>query len=142
MSMTITQITQIIPPPTLASNTILLGDIAALKALSPKELKALRVYLRSKELANDGSYPVTTYDPATPANVDKLFQDAKTMYGSIPTGDLMYAAVAVDWTNCKVVYSAVSADVNSLRGSIKAYMARTEDELDRAAAYLRLEIGE
>jgi hypothetical protein len=140
--MTLVALPQITPPPTRVSNAALLTNIAALHALNPREMKALRVYVRMKEVANDASSPLTGYDPATEGAITALFQDAKAVYGSIPIGDLPYAALAVDIANCKAVYGALSYDVNTLRGLLGRLVDRTEDELDRAAAYLRLEIGE
>lgn len=142
MAITLIALPQITPTPTRESNAALLTNIEALKCLNPREQKALRLYVRAKELANDGSSPLTNYDPATVRNIDALFQDAKTVFGNIPSGDMPLACLAVDISNCKAVYGALSYDVNTLRGLLGQIVDRSDDELDRAAAYLRLEIGE
>ena len=142
MAITLIALPQITPPPTRESNAALLTNIEALKCLNPREQKALRVYCRMKELANDASSPLTNYDPAVEANRTALFQDSKAVFGNIPTGDLPLAGLAVDIANCKAVYGALSYDVNTLRGLLGQMVDKTDDELDRAAAYLRLEIGE
>lgn len=135
---------QITPTPTRASNESLLTNISRLASLNPRERLALKVYLMAKELANDGTSPLTTYDPDTDSKVSALVQDSKTVFGSIPTGDIATALLAIDWANCKAVYGALSTDVDTLL--TKAGVARlreySEDELVRMAAYLRLEIGE
>lgn len=144
MSKTLVSLPQITPPPTLASNAALLTNIARLAALNPKELLALSVYFRAKELANDTSAPLTNYDPDVAVKLTALQQDAKAMFGSIPTGDLHRAAVAVDWANSKAVYAALSSDVDALGALQGVATLRTlsEDELKRIAAYLRLELGQ
>ncbi len=144
MSKTLVALPQITPPATLASNAPLLTNISRLSALNPKELLALAVYLRAKELANDGSSPLSNYDPDTVAKRNALRQDAKAMFGSIPTGDLMRASVAIDWANCKAVYNTVSSDVDALGADagVVGFREMSEDELRRILLYLRLEIGE
>jgi hypothetical protein len=133
---------QITPPPTLSSNDALLTDISAFKGLNPREALAARVYFRMKELANDASAPLTNYDPSVPGNITALFQDSKTVFGSIPVGDLPYASLAIDWANSKAVYGALPSEVDAIRALLGNLVTRTDDELQRAAMYLRLEIGE
>ena len=142
MPKNLTALPQITPPPTRSSNDALLTDIAAFRGLNPREALAARVYFRMKELANDGSSPLTNYDPATPGNITALFQDSKTVLGSIPVGDLSYASLAIDWANSKAVYGALPSEVDAIRALLGNLVTRTDDELHRAAMYLRLEIGE
>jgi hypothetical protein len=143
MSKTLIALPQITTP-TIAARLPLETDIARLSALNPRELLALAVYLRAKELANDSSSPLTKYDPDTLAARILLKQDATTIFGPLPTGDLMRASVAIDWANCKAVYGAISSDVDAL-GALAGVVALrewTEDDLRRILLYLRLEIGE
>lgn len=143
MSKTLVTLPQITPPATINSNAALLTNIQRLKALNPKEVLAISRYCRQKELANDTSSPITTYDPATALGNIKLTQDAKAVFGNIPTGDLMYAALAIDIANCKAVYSALPLDADSLRALVANNTAvEPEDQLRRECLYLRLEIGE
>lgn len=143
MSKTLIALPQITTP-TIAARLPLETDIARLSALNPRELLALAVYLRAKELANDASYPLTKYDPDTLAARILLKQDATTIFGPLPTGDLMRASVAIDWANCKAVYGAISSDVDTLGAlaGVVAFREWTEDDLRRTLLYLRLEIGE
>jgi 4'-phosphopantetheinyl transferase EntD len=143
MSKTLIALPQITTP-TIAARLPLETDIARLSALNPRELLALAVYLRAKELANDASYPLTKYDPDTLAARILLKQDATTIFGPLPTGDLMRASVAIDWANCKAVYGAISSDVDTLGAlaGVVAFREWTEDDLRRILLYLRLEIGE
>lgn len=135
---------QIVPPPNINSNASLLTDIERFAALNPKEMMALQVWLRAKELANDASSPLTTYDPATALGMMKLIQDTQTVFGNIPTGDLKRASLAIDWANCKAVFASLATDVDALRASsnINLIVDKSEDELLRMMLYLRLEIGE
>ena len=90
---------QIIPPPNIRSNQALLTNIAALNACDPKELLALARYFRQKELANDSSAPITTYDPSIAGADQKLVQDATTVFGyTRENGILMVASVAISLT--------------------------------------------
>jgi 4'-phosphopantetheinyl transferase EntD len=143
MSKTLIALPQITTP-TIAARLPLETDIARLSALNPRELLALAVYLRAKELANDASYPLTKYDPDTLSARILLKQDATTIFGPLPTGDLMRASVAIDWANCKAVYGAISSDVDTLGAlaGVVAFREWTEDDLRRILLYLRLEIGE
>lgn len=143
MSKTLIALPQITTP-TIAARLPLETDIARLSALNPRELLALAVYLRAKELANDASYPLTKYDPDTLAARILLKQDATTIFGPLPTGDLMRASVAIDWANCKAVYGAISSDVDTLGAlaGVVDFREWTEDDLRRILLYLRLEIGE
>jgi 4'-phosphopantetheinyl transferase EntD len=143
MSKTLIALPQITTP-TIAARLPLETDIARLSALNPRELLALAVYLRAKELANDASYPLTKYDPDTLAARILLKQDATTIFGPLPTGDLMRASVAIDWANCKAVYGAISSDVDTLGAlaGVVAFREWTEDDLRRILLHLRLEIGE
>jgi len=143
MSKTLIALPQITTP-TIAARLPLETDIARLSALNPRELLALAVYLRAKELANDSSSPLTKYDPDTLAARILLKQDATTIFGPLPTGDLMRASVAIDWANCKAVYGAISSDVDTLGAlaGVVAFREWTEDDLRRILLYLRLEIGE
>jgi 4'-phosphopantetheinyl transferase EntD len=143
MSKTLIALPQITTP-TIAARLPLETDIARLSALNPRELRALAVYLRAKELANDASYPLTKYDPDTLAARILLKQDATTIFGPLPTGDMMRASVAIDWANCKAVYGAISSDVDTLGAlaGVVAFREWTEDDLRRILLYLRLEIGE
>ena len=148
MSKTLIALPQITTP-TIAARLPLETDIARLSALNPRELLALAVYLRAKELANDTSYPLTKYDPDTLAARILLKQDATTIFGPLPTGDLMRASVAIDWANCKAIAalsseSALSSDVDTLGAlaGVVAFREWTEDDLRRILLYLRLEIGE
>ena len=133
-----------ITTPTIAARLPLETDIARLSALNPRELLALAVYLRAKELANDSSSPLTKYDPDTLAARILLKQDATTIFGPLPTGDLMRASVAIDWANCSAVYGAIPSDVDALGAlaGVVAFREWTEDDLRRILLYLRLEIGE
>jgi hypothetical protein len=137
MSMTLVALPQITPPPNRESNAALLQNIAVLSALNPKERLALAVYFRAKELANDTTNPLTNYDPAIVGDV----QDAKTVMGSIPVGDLPIVALAIDWANSKSVYAALPSDVDTLRGLLGHLARRDDDELRRILLYLRLEIA-
>jgi hypothetical protein len=143
MSKTLIALPQITTP-TISARLPLETDIARLSALNPRELLALAVYLRAKELANDSSSPLTKYDPDTLAARILLKQDATTIFGPLPTGDLMRASVAIDWANCKAVYGAISSDVDTLGAlaGVVAFREWTEDDLRRILLYLRLEIGE
>ena len=143
MSKTLIALPQITTP-TIAARLPLETDIARLSALNPRELLALAVYLRAKELANDASHPLTKYDPDTLAARILLKQDATTIFGPLPTGDLMRASVAIDWANCQAVYGAISSDVDTLcaLAGVVAFREWTEDDLRRILLYLRLEIGE
>jgi len=143
MSKTLIALPQITTP-TIAARLPLETDIARLSALNPRELLALAVYLRAKELANDSSSPLTKYNPDTLAARILLKQDATTIFGPLPTGDLMRASVAIDWANCKAVYGAISSDVDTLGAlaGVVAFREWTEDDLRRILLYLRLEIGE
>ena len=143
MSKTLIALPQITTP-TIAARLPLETDIARLSALNPMELLALAVYLRAKELANDASYPLTKYDPDTLAARILLKQDATTIFGPLPTGDLMRASVAIDWANCQAVYGAISSDVDTLGAlaGVVAFREWTEDDLRRILLYLRLGIGE
>ena len=143
MSKTLIALPQITTP-TIAARLPLETDIARLSALNPRELLALAVYLRAKELANDSSSPLTKYNPDTLAARILLKQDATTIFGPMPTGDLMRASVAIDWANCKAVYGAISSDVDTLGAlaGVVAFREWTEDDLRRILIYLRLEIGE
>jgi 4'-phosphopantetheinyl transferase EntD len=143
MSKTLIALPQITTP-TIAARLPLETDIARLSALNPRELLALAVYLRAKELAHDASYPLTKYDPDTLAARILLKQHATTIFGPLPTGDLMRASVAIDWANCQAVYGAISSDVDTLGAlaGVVAFREWTEDDLRRILLYLRLEIGE
>ena len=133
-----------ITTPTIANRLPLETDISRLSALNPKELLALAVYLRAKELANDASSPLTKYDPDTLANRIALKQDATTIFGPLPTGDIPRASVAIDWQNCQAVYRTISSDVDVLGAlaGVVAFREWSEDDLRRILLYLRLEIGE
>ena len=141
MSMTLVALPQITPPPNRESNAALLQNIAVLSALNPKERLALAVYFRAKELANDTTNPLTNYDPAIVGDVTALVQDAKTVMGSIPVGDLPIVALAIDWANSKSVYAALPSYVDTLRGLLGHLARRDDDELRRILLYLRLEIA-
>lgn len=144
MSKLLVPLPQITPPPVINSNAALLTNISRLDALNPKELLALSVYFRAKELANDSTSPISGYDPDTQANRIALKQAAQTVFGNIPDGDLRRAMVAIDWANALAVYGALSSDVDVLSAlpGVVAFRELSEDELRRIAAYLRLEIGE
>jgi len=151
MAKTLVTISQITPPPTINSNAALLTDIERLAALDPKELLAVRVYCMAKELANDTSSPLTQYDPDTASCRRALVQDAQTVFGNIPAGDLnsaIYdldrAEAAIDWANAKAVYASLPSDVDALSvlAGVVAFRERSEDELRRILLYLRLELGE
>lgn len=144
MPKTLVALPQITPPPDINSNNALLTNIERFAALNPKERMVLQVWLRAKELANDTTTPLTNYDPATASSVMNLIQDAKTVTGNIPCGDLKIASLAIDWANCKAVYGALSSDVDTLRNSpnIGLLSEMSEEDLLRAMIYLRLEIGE
>jgi hypothetical protein len=133
-----------ITTPTIANRLPLETDISRLSALNPKELLALAVYLRAKELNNDTSSPLTKYDPDVQSKRIALKQDATTIFGPLPTGDIPRASVAIDWANCKSVYSAISSDVDVLGAlaGVVAFREWSEDDLRRILLYLRLEIGE
>ena len=133
---------QITPPPNIRSNQALLQNISTLRACDPKELLALARYFRQKELANDTSAPITTYDPSVPGGDQKLVQDATTVFGYIAEHDLLCASVAIDWANCTAVFPSLSNDVDVLLQGIKESMNRPIDDLKRELLYLRLEIGE
>ena len=143
MSKTLIALPQI-KTPTIAARLPLETDIAGLSALNPRELLALAVYLRAKELANDGSPRLTKYDPDTLAARILLKQDATTIFGPLPTGDLMRASVAIDWANCSAVYGAIPSDVDALGAldGVVGFREWSEDDLRRILLYLRLEIGE
>lgn len=144
MSKTLASLPQITPPPNINSNSALLTDISRFAALNPKERLALQVWLRAKELANDTTSPLTNYDPATASKLMNLIQDANTVFGHIPIGDLDLASLSIDWSNCKSVFASLSTDVDSLRnGSNMGLLSEmTNEDLRRAMLYLRLEIGE
>jgi hypothetical protein len=144
MPKTLVALAQITPPPNINSNAALLTDIERFAALNPKERMALQVWLRAKELANDSTDPLTTYDPAVAGNLMKLIQDANTVFGQIPEGDLARASLVIDWFNCKTVYAALSSDVDTLRNSpnMGLLSEMSNDDLLRAMLYLRLEIGQ
>lgn len=143
MSKTLVALPQITTP-SIANRVPLETDIARLSALNPQELLALSVYLRAKELANDASSPITKYDPDTATNRIALKQDATTIFGPLPRGDIVRASVAIDWANCKAVYGAISSDVDVLStlAGVVGFREWSEDDLRRIALYLRLEIGE
>ena len=143
MAKTLVSLPQITSP-TIANRQPLETNIARLSALNPKELLALAVYCRAKELANDVTNPLTKYDPDTPAARILLKQDANTIFGSLPTGDIPRASVAIDWANSKIVYGALSSDVDTLSGlaGFVAFREWSEDDLRRILLYLRLEIQE
>jgi hypothetical protein len=141
-TMRLVPLPQIIPPPNIRSNQALLTNISALRACDPKELLALARYFRQKELANDSSAPITTYDPSVPGADQKLVQDATTVFGYIAEHDLMLASVAIDWANCTAVYPSLPNDVDVLLQLVKGSMNRPIDDLKRELLYLRLEIGE
>ena len=143
MSKTLIALPQITTP-TIAARLPLETDIARLSALNPREVLALAVYLRAKELANDASSPLTKYDPDTLAARILLKQDATTIFGPLPTGDLMRASVAIDWANCSAVYGAIPSDVDALGAldGVVGFREWSEDDLRRILLYLRLEIGE
>jgi hypothetical protein len=144
MSKTLVSLPQITPPPNINSNAALLTDIARFAALDPRERLALQVWLRAKELANDTTSPLTNYDPSSAANVMKLIQDAQTVMGNIPVGDLDIASLAIDWANCKSVFASLSSDVDTLRASANMGLLSeiSNERLRRIMLYLRLEIGE
>jgi hypothetical protein len=144
MPKTLVSLPQITPPPNINSNAALLTDISRFAALNPKERLALQVWLRAKELANDGSSPLSNYDPATASKVMALIQDANTVFGHIPVGDLEIASLAIDWANCKAVFASLSTDVDTLRNSSNMGLLSemTNEDLRRALLYLRMEIGE
>lgn len=141
---TLTVMAQVTPPPKIDTNRQLLSNISALAALNPKELMALAIYFRCKELANDSSSPLSNYDPVTFSKVLNLVQDSKTFLGNVPVGDLVKAGVAIDWNNCYSVYAAIGTDVETIRGltNMSYLVALSEDEMRRILLYLRLEIGE
>lgn len=141
-SMKLVALPQIIPPANIRSNQPLLTNAAALRACNPKELLALSRYFRQKELANDSTNPITTYDPSVAGADDKLVQDATTVFGYIAEGDLLACAVAIDWQNCKNVFPSLSNDVDTLRQLVHGSAIRPIDDLKRELLYLRLEIGE
>lgn len=143
MSKTLIALPQITTP-TIAARLPLETDIARLSALNPRERLALAVYLRAKELANDASHPLTKYDPDTLAARILLKQDATTIFGPLPTSDLMLASLAIDWANCQAVYGAISSDVDTLGAlaGVVDFREWTGDDLRRILLYLRLEIGE
>ena len=139
MSKTLIALPQITTP-TIAARLPLETDIARLSALNPRELLALAVYLRAKELAKE----LAKYDPDTLAARILLKQDATTIFGPLPTGDLMRASVAIDWANCSAVYGAIPSDVDALGAldGVVGFREWSEDDLRRILLYLRLEIGE
>ena len=143
MSKTLIALPQI-KTPTIAARLPLETDIAGLSALNPRELLALAVYLRAKELANDGSSRLTKYDPDTLSARILLKHDATTIFGPLPTGDLMRASVAIDWANCSAVYGAIPSDVDALGAlaGVVGFREWSEEDLRRILLYLRLEIGE
>lgn len=143
MPKTLVSLPQITPPPDINSNNALLNNISNFSALNPKEKMVLQVWLRAKELASDTTAPLTNYDPATASNVMNLIQDANTVFGNIPFGDLKTASLAIDWANCKEVYASLSNDVDTLRNSpnIGLLSEISEEDLLRALLYLRLEIA-
>jgi len=144
MSKTLVTLSQIVPPPNINSNANLLTNIERFAALNPKERLALQVWLRAKELANDATDPLSNYDPATASKVMNLIQDANTVFGNIPTGDLPRASLAIDWFNCKTVFAGLSSDVDTLRaGTNMGLLSEQPDDcLIRMMMYLRLEIGQ
>ena len=144
MPKTLVPLPQITPPPNINSNNALLTDIARFEALNPQERMSLQVWLRAKELANDTTSPLTTYDPATAAALMKLIQDANTVFGHIPEGDLPLASLAIDWTNCVSVYPSLTSDVDLLRNlpNMGLLSEIAPADLKRVILYLRLEIGE
>ncbi len=143
MPKTLVAISQITPPPNINSNAALLTDIARFEALNPRERLALQVWLRAKTLANDTDNPLTNYDPATASNVMALIQDANTVFGNIPTGDLCRADLVIDWYICKALVAGTSSDVDDLRNGTNMGLLSemSEDALMRANLYLKLEIG-
>lgn len=143
MSKTLVSLPQITPPPTIESNSALLTNIARFAALNPKEQLALRVWLNAKELANDSTSPLTTYDPATASKVMALIQAANTVFGHIPVGDLDLAALVIDWANCKEVFASLPSEVDSLRNSANMGLLSemTNEDLKRAILFLKMEIG-
>jgi hypothetical protein len=149
MSKILSPLPQITPPPNINSNAGLLTNIERFAALNPKDIIAMAVYFRAIELANDAASPLTNYDLSSTgatltSHVNNLVQDAKTVFGNIPTGDLTKANLAIDWTNCKAVFATLSSDVDTLstQAGFVAMRERPIDELIRIAQYLRLEIGE
>jgi len=144
MSKTLVSLPQITPPPTINSNAALLTNIARFAALDPRERLALQVWLRAKELANDTTSPLSNYDPATASKVMALIQDAQTVIGNVPVGDLEIASLAIDWANCKSVFASLSSDVDTLRASANMGLLSeiSNERLRRIMLYLRLEIGE
>jgi hypothetical protein len=143
MAKTLVSLPQITVP-TIANRQPLETNIARLSALNPKEILALAVYFRAKELANDTSSPLTKYDPDVQSKRIALKQDAATIFGPIPKGDLALASLAIDWANSKAVYGALSSDVDTLTGlaGVVGFREWPEDDLRRILLYLRLEIGE
>ena len=150
MAKTLVSLPQITPTPNINSNAALLTDIERMAALNPKELLAVRVYCRAKELANDTDSPLTQYDPDTASCRRALVQDSQTVFGNIPAGDLNSAIgdldraeAVIDWANAKAVYASLPSDVDSLSvlTGVVDFRERSEDELRRILLYLRLEIG-
>ena len=139
MPITLVRTPQITPPPNGESNANLLSNIAAIDSLNPKEKAALSVFCLAAELAN-GVNPITTYDPANLANNDVLAQDTNTVLGPIPMGDLDSASVVIDWENAMKV-TALSADVDALRGSLRNLVQYDDATLRRMQIYLRYELG-
>ncbi len=134
---------QITPPPNINSNNAIVTNIERFAVLNPKERLALRVWLVAKELANDTTSPLTTYDPATASKVMALIQHANTFFGNVPTGDLEIAKLAIDWANCKEVFGALATDVDSLRAGTNMGLlsAASEDSLLRMYLYLKFQLG-
>ena len=143
MSKNLVPLPQITPPPGINSNAALLTDMERFAALNPKERLALQVWFRAKELASDTTLPLTNYDPAVTVKVMNLIQDAQTVLGNVPTGDLELASIAIDWANCKEVFGALPVDVDTLRASANIGLLADMpiDQLRRILIYLRLEIA-
>ena len=141
-TMRLVSMPQIVPPANIRSNQQLLQNISTLRALDPKELLALARYFRQKELANDTTNPITTYDPSIAGADQKLVQDATAVFGYIAEHDLLCAGVAIDWQNCVNVFPSLSNDVDVLLALVHESKERPIDDLRRELLYLRLEIGE
>lgn len=144
MPKTLVALPQITPPPNINSNNALLTNISRFSALNPKEMMAMQVYFRALELANDSSSPLTQYDPTVQSKRIALKQDATTVFGNIPCGDLKRASAVIDWANCLAVFPSLSSDVDTImaQAGVLGFVEWPEDDLLRIMLYLRLEIGE
>jgi hypothetical protein len=144
MPKTIVPLPQIIPPPNINSNAALLTNIARFEALNPKERMAMQVYFRCKELQNDTSSPLQNYNPDIQTGRIALKQDASTVFGNIPCGDLPLASAVIDWANCKAVYAAIPSEVDAIMAlpGVLGFVEWSVEDLHRILLYLRLEIGE